>query len=100
MANQWTDRQKDAIYLNGQNILVSAAAGSGKTAVLVQRILEKITSKEHPVDADRLVIVTFTRAAAAEMKQRLRSALEKLCEENQDNELLIRQQTLDRKSVV
>ncbi len=94
MANQWTDRQKDAIYLNGQNILVSAAAGSGKTAVLVQRILEKITSKEHPVDADRLVIVTFTRAAAAEMKQRLRSALEKLCEENPDNELLIRQQTL------
>ena len=80
MANQWTDRQKDAIYLNGQNILVSAAAGSGKTAVLVQRILEKITSKENPVDADRLVIVTFTRAAAAEMKQRLRSALEKLCE--------------------
>ena len=94
MANQWTDRQKDAIYLNGQNILVSAAAGSGKTAVLVQRILEKITSKENPVDADRLVIVTFTRAAAAEMKQRLRSALEKLCEENPDNELLIRQQTL------
>lgn len=94
MANQWTDKQKEAIYLNGQNILVSAAAGSGKTAVLVQRILEKITSKENPIDADRLVIVTFTRAAAAEMKQRLRSALEKLCEENPDNELLIRQQTL------
>lgn len=94
MANQWTDKQREAIYLNGQNILVSAAAGSGKTAVLVQRILEKITSKENPIDADRLVIVTFTRAAAAEMKQRLRSALEKLCEENPDNEWLIRQQTL------
>jgi len=94
MANQWTEKQKEAIYCSERNILVSAAAGSGKTAVLVQRIIEKMTAKEHPIEADRFVIVTFTRAAAAEMKQRLRSALERMCEENPGNELLVRQQTL------
>ena len=51
MANQWTDKQKEAIYLNGQNILVSAAAGSGKNGCFSAEILEKITSKENPIDA-------------------------------------------------
>ena len=65
MGNLWTEEQKQVIWLRNRNILVSAAAGSGKTAVLVERILQKITDREHPVDIDRLLIVTFTRAAAA-----------------------------------
>ena len=68
MGVQWTKEQQEVIRLRDRNILVSAAAGSGKTAVLVERILSKITDKEHPVDIDRLLIMTFTRAAAGEMK--------------------------------
>ena len=63
MGVQWTKEQQEVIRLRDRNILVSAAAGSGKTAVLVERILSKITDKEHPVDIDRLLIMTFTRAA-------------------------------------
>mgnify|MGYP002710097176 CR=1 FL=1 len=70
MGNLWTEEQKQVIWLRNRNILVSAAAGSGKTAVLVERILQKITDREHPVDIDRLLIVTFTRAAAAGMRKR------------------------------
>lgn len=69
MGVQWTKEQQEVIRLRDRNILVSAAAGSGKTAVLVERILSKITDKEHPVDIDRLLIMTFTRAAAGEMKE-------------------------------
>ena len=60
MGVQWTKEQQEVIRLRDRNILVSAAAGSGKTAVLVERILSKITDKEHPVDIDRLLIITFT----------------------------------------
>jgi ATP-dependent helicase/nuclease subunit A len=67
---EWTTEQKQVIELRDKNILVSAAAGSGKTAVLVERIINKITDIEHPVDIDRLLVVTFTKAAAAEMRQR------------------------------
>ena len=81
MAVSWTPDQEKAIHLSDRNILVSAAAGSGKTAVLVQRIIEKITDKEHPVDLDHLLVVTFTNAAAGEMRERVRAALEKLLEE-------------------
>ena len=70
MGVQWTKEQQEVIRLRDRNILVSAAAGSGKTAVLVERILSKITDKKHPVDIDRLLIMTFTRAAAGEMKDR------------------------------
>ena len=77
MAVTWTEEQQKVISLRNRNILVSAAAGSGKTAVLVERILSKILDKEHPVDVDRLLIMTFTRAAAGEMKERLSAALEK-----------------------
>ena len=66
MAANWTDKQKQAIYVSGRSSLVAAAAGSGKTAVLVERIIKKITDENHPVDIDRLVVVTFTKAAAAE----------------------------------
>jgi ATP-dependent helicase/nuclease subunit A len=94
MANNWTTSQLAAIETGGSNILVSAAAGSGKTAVLVERIIRKITDPENPVSIDRLVVVTFTKAAAAEMKQRIRLELDRLIEENPSDQNLIRQQTL------
>ena len=59
---KWTPEQQKVIELRDRNILVSAAAGSGKTAVLVERILGKLTRKDHPIDIDQLLIVTFTRA--------------------------------------
>ncbi len=90
----WTEEQQKVISLRDRNILVSAAAGSGKTAVLVQRILSKIMDEKHPVDIDRLLIMTFTRAAAGEMRERLQDALEKALLENPDNEHLQRQMTL------
>ena len=64
MGMKWTEEQSKVITLRDRNILVSAAAGSGKTAVLVQRILSKIMDPDRPVDIDRLLIMTFTRAAA------------------------------------
>ncbi len=94
MGMSWTKEQEQVIQLQNRNILVSAAAGSGKTAVLVERILNKMLRKENPVDIDRLLIVTFTRAAAGEMRERLTSAIEKRLEEEPDNEHLQRQQTL------
>ena len=77
----WTKEQQKVIDLRNRNILVSAAAGSGKTAVLVERIITMLTEDESPVDVDRLLIVTFTEAAAAEMKERIRNAIEKKLEE-------------------
>ncbi|MFD0692830.1 helicase-exonuclease AddAB subunit AddA [Paenibacillus sp. GCM10027628] len=73
----WTDDQWDAITLGGQNMLVAAAAGSGKTAVLVERIIRRISNEWEPIDVDRLLVATFTKAAASEMKHRIREALEK-----------------------
>ena len=79
MAVQWTEEQQKVIDLRERNILVSAAAGSGKTAVLVERILQLISEGDHPLDVDQLLVVTFTRAAAAQMKEWLsRALLEKL----------------------
>ena len=69
MGIQFTPDQQKVIDLRDCNILVSAAAGSGKTAVLVERILRMICDDSHPVDVDRLLIVTFTNAAAAEMRE-------------------------------
>jgi len=75
--SQWTDDQWQAIVQKGKDVLVAAAAGSGKTAVLVERIIQKITDAKEPVDVDRLLIVTFTNAAASEMRIRIGHALEK-----------------------
>lgn len=94
MAMKWTDDQQKVIDLRNRNILVSAAAGSGKTAVLVERIIKIITDKKHPVDIDRLLIVTFTNAAAAEMRERIGAAIERALEENEADEHLQRQLTL------
>ena len=94
MAVSWTEEQQKVIDTRDCNILVSAAAGSGKTAVLVERILERILDKNRPVDIDRLLVVTFTRAAAGEMKERIARAIEKRLEEDSENEHLQRQSTL------
>ena len=63
---KWTKKQKEVIDARGCNLLVSAAAGSGKTAVLVERIIQLICDEKHPIDIDRLLVMTFTNAAAAE----------------------------------
>ena len=94
MSVKWTEEQQKVIDTHGIDVLVSAAAGSGKTAVLVARILEMVTSPVHPVDIDRLLVVTFTNAAAAEMRQRIRDALEVRTEQEADNEHLQRQLVL------
>lgn len=91
---KWTEPQKDAINANGGNIIVSAAAGSGKTAVLVERVVRLITDEKNPVDIDKLLIVTFTIPAAAEMKARISARLEEILKENPHNRRVMRQLTL------
>ncbi len=94
MGVQWTEEQQKVIDLRERNILVSAAAGSGKTAVLVERIIQRLMDKVRPLDVDKLLIVTFTDAAAAEMKERIRNAIENALEEEPENVHLQRQSTL------
>lgn len=93
-AVHWTQEQRDAIEARGGPILVSAAAGSGKTAVLTSRVLRLITEGESPIPADRLLIVTFSNAAAAEMKERIERQLEERVTLDPDNEFLRSQQLL------
>ncbi len=81
---QWTDEQKNAIYLKDNNILVAAAAGSGKTAVLVERIINKIVNEN--IDIDKLLVVTFTNAAASEMRERILKAIYKKQDESEKQE--------------
>ncbi|MBQ9090652.1 MAG: UvrD-helicase domain-containing protein, partial [Anaerotignum sp.] len=83
MANKWTEQQRQAIEASGSDLLISAAAGSGKTAVLVARIITKII--EEGQEIDRLLVVTFTKAAAAEMRQRIGAAIAKKLEEDPNN---------------
>lgn len=94
MSVKWTKEQQNVIDLQGRNILVSAAAGSGKTAVLVERIITMLTRETDPLSVDQLLVVTFTEAAAAEMKERIRAAIEKKSLEDPDNEHLRQQATL------
>lgn len=96
----WTKEQQQVIDSRGRNMLVSAAAGSGKTAVLVERIIQKITDDKHPIDVDRLLVVTFTHAAAQEMKERISKAIEKKIELDPANEHLVRQSSLIRKASI
>lgn len=91
---RWTTQQRQSIETRGGSLLISAAAGSGKTAVLVERILRLITDPAEPVSVDRLLVVTFTKAAAAEMQQRLGAALAKKAAEEPDNPLYQQQQLL------
>lgn len=94
MGVTWTEQQQQVIDLRGCNLLVSAAAGSGKTAVLVERIIQKVLDEEHPVDIDRLLVVTFTKAAAAEMRERVAKAIEARMVQEPGNAYLNRQYTL------
>ncbi|WP_099466522.1 helicase-exonuclease AddAB subunit AddA [Konateibacter massiliensis] len=90
----WTKEQQKVIDLRNRNILVSAAAGSGKTAVLVERIISMITEGSSPIDIDKLLIVTFTNAAASQMRERIGEAIEAKLEENPKNEHLQKQVSL------
>ena len=94
MAINYTQDQLKVIELHGCNVLVSAAAGSGKTAVLVERIIRMICDEAHPVDIDRLLIVTFTNAAAAEMRERIAAGIARRLEECPASEHLQRQSAL------
>lgn len=91
---QWTSDQEKAITLRDCNVLVAAAAGSGKTAVLVERIIQLITDPEKPTDIDRMLITTFTEAAASKMKYEIAQALEKRLEVTPDDKNLSRQLVL------
>ena len=90
----WTPQQNNAINAHGRNILVSAAAGSGKTAVLVERVIKKITDPDSPVDIDKLLIVTFTNPAAAEMKFRITKSLKEILRSDPFNKNAQRQLNL------
>lgn len=95
---KWTNEQLSAIKTRNCNLLVAAAAGSGKTAVLVERIIEIITNEENQIDIDRLLVVTFTNAAAAEMRERIASAISKELDRNPTSKNLQRQLTLLNRS--
>lgn len=98
---QWTDVQWKAIYAAGHDILVSAAAGSGKTAVLIERLIQKILAPEDKrIDVDELLVVTFTNASAAEMRNRMAEALEKAISQDPDNRFLRRQLSLLNKAQI
>lgn len=91
---KWTKEQLKAIGTRRCNLLVAAAAGSGKTAVLVERIIKIVTDEKNPVDIDKLLVVTFTSAAAAEMRERIAAAITKALERNPSSKSLQRQLTL------
>ncbi len=95
---KWTSEQLSAIKEHGKNILVAAAAGSGKTAVLVERIINKII--ENKIDIDKMLVVTFTKAAASEMREKILDAIYKKIEEEPDNMHLQRQINLIAKASI
>lgn len=94
MGVAYTEEQQKVIDTHGRSLLVSAAAGSGKTAVLVERIVKMVSEGENPVDIDRLLIVTFTNAAASQMRERIRNAIGIKLTSEPENEHLQRQMTL------
>ncbi len=94
MGITYTKEQQQVIDVRGSDVLVSAAAGSGKTAVLTERIVKMISDEKKPVDIDRLLVVTFTNAAAAEMRERIGISIAKRLEEEPDNEHLQKQAAL------
>ncbi len=94
MSVAWTEEQLQVIGHRGSNLLVSAAAGSGKTAVLVERIIRMVTDAAEPVDIDQLLVMTFTNAAAAEMRERISAAIEKKLEEGPGDKHLQMQASL------
>ncbi|HBF2861458.1 TPA: helicase-exonuclease AddAB subunit AddA [Clostridioides difficile] len=97
---KWTKEQLEVIESRECNLLVAAAAGSGKTAVLVERIIQMITSRENPIDIDKLLVVTFTNAVASEMRERIGDAIGKALDENPENKHLQNQLVLLNKSSI
>ena len=97
---QWTKEQQKVIDLRDRDILVSAAAGSGKTAVLVERIIQRVTDPKDPIDIDRLLVVTFTKAAAAEMRERVGAAIDKQCGDHPLDAHLRRQSALIHNAMI
>ncbi|HCQ5684335.1 TPA: helicase-exonuclease AddAB subunit AddA [Clostridioides difficile] len=97
---KWTKEQLEVIESRECNLLVAAAAGSGKTAVLVERIIQMITSRENPINIDKLLVVTFTNAAASEMRERIGDAIGKALDENPENKHLQNQLVLLNKSSI
>ena len=96
----WTDEQWQAIWATGQDMLVSAAAGSGKTAVLINRMIEKVLADDDPISVDELLVVTFTNASAAEMRHRMSDALEKAVAANPQSKHLRKQLRLINKAQI
>lgn len=88
---KWTKEQRQVIESRNTNLLVSAAAGSGKTAVLIERIIELVLDEKNLIDINKLLVVTFTKLAASEMRERVSKAIEKRLEENPENEHLQKQ---------
>ena len=88
MAVNWTSKQQEVIDSRNRNLLVSAAAGSGKTAVLVERIIRMISEGDRPLDIDQLLVMTFTNAAGAEMRERIGAAVEQKLKERPEDEHL------------
>ena len=97
---KWTKEQQAVIDNRGGNLLVAAAAGSGKTAVLVERIIQMILDKKNPVDIDKLLVVTFTNAAASEMRERIGDAIAKTLDKEPDNTHLQKQLILLNKASI
>jgi ATP-dependent helicase/nuclease subunit A len=97
---KWTKEQQMAIDTRDCNLLVAAAAGAGKTAVLVERIIKRITNENRPVDIDKLLVVTFTNAAASEMRERIGEAISKALDNNPDSRRLQGQLTLLNKASI
>ncbi|GED68841.1 ATP-dependent helicase/nuclease subunit A [Brevibacillus reuszeri] len=97
---QWTDEQWQAITQRGNNLLVAAAAGSGKTSVLVERIIRRIMDESDPVGVDQLLVVTFTNAAAAEMRHRIGDALRKALKDDPHSAHLRRQLALLQRATI
>ena len=90
----WTPEQEKAIVTREKNILVSAAAGSGKTAVLIERLLRRITDKDDPLDVNKMLIVTFTEEAANQLKNKIREAVSKAIARDPSDKRLRRQYLL------
>ncbi len=97
---KWTEQQYAAIMQKDCNLLVAAAAGAGKTAVLVERIIQKITDEKNPIDIDSLLVVTFTNAAATEMRERIGAAISKAIEEKKEAKSIHRQLSLLNKASI
>ena len=97
---KWTVEQQSVIDSRNSNLLVAAAAGSGKTAVLVERIIKMITDENNPIDIDKLLVVTFTNAAASEMRERVGDAIGKALDDNPENTHLQNQLVLLNKASI